>query len=414
MRMLKAAALALLAAGMIPNAALAQQKLTMWSRSSSEAFMPTLVKAFNAAHKTQIELQIIPNSEVVQKYAIAAAGGSAPDILSLDLVYTPAFAASDQLEDLTDVAKSLPFFEHLSKAHLGAGTYNGRIFGMPMSADASVLLWNKRLFRQAGLDPEKGPTNWAEIVDYAGKVNAIGGDIRGFYFSGACGGCNAFTFMPLVWASGGDILVENGKKATLDTPQMRAAIELYRGLVAKGYVPESAKTDPGANFFGGFATDKIGISPIGAFAIGNLVKNYPNVEFGVTFLPGKDGGKASFAGGDNFVVTAGRKNLPAVREFLTFVYSLEGQTLLARLGSLPTRGDIAAEAVKALDQRYLVATQAMAIGRTPSSPVYNDIINSSTGPWKQMLNEVFFGNDVSGSLMKAQKTMQSIIDNSGK
>lgn len=414
MKGFKAALLALVAMQASAGVALAQQKLTMWSRSSSEAFMPALVKAFNAAHKTQIDLQIVPNSEMVQKYAISAAGGSAPDLLSLDLVYTPAFAASGQLEDLTDLVKSFSFFESLSKAHLGAGTYEGRVYGVPMSADASVILWNKRLFRQAGLDPEKGPTNWAEIEDYAGKVNALGGDIRGFYFSGACGGCNAFTFMPLVWASGGDILVDGGKRATLNTPQMRDAVALYRGLVAKGYVPESARTDPGSNFFGGFATDRIGVSPIGAFAIGNLVKNYPKVEFGVTFLPGKTGGKASFAGGDNFVVTAGRKNMPAVREFLTFVYSLEGQSLLARLGSLPTRADIAAEAVKDLDQRYLTATEAMKIGRTPSSPVYNDIINSSTGPWKQMLNEVFFGNDVEGSLAKAEKTMQSIIDSSGK
>ena len=414
MKLLKAAALSVLALAAIPDAALAQKKLTMWSRSSSQAFMPSLIEAFNAKHKTQIELQIVPNSEMVQKYAIAAAGGSAPDLLSLDLVYTPAFAASGQLEDLTSVAKALPFFDHLSKAHLGAGTYEGKIYGLPMSADASVLLWNKKLFRQAGLDPEKGPTSWGEIESYAGKVNALGGDIRGFYFSGACGGCNAFTFMPLVWASGGEILADGGKRATLDTPQMRAAIDFYRGLVAKGYVPESSKTDSGANFFGGFATDKMGISPIGAFAIGNLVKNYPTVEFGVTFLPGQNGGKASFAGGDNFVVTTGRKNLPEVTEFLTFVYSLEGQTLLARLGSLPTRSDIAAEAVKSLDQRYLVATQAMTFGRTPSSPVYNDLINSSTGPWKQMLNEVFFGNDVPGSLAKAQKTMQAIIDASGK
>ena len=195
---------------------------------------------------------------------------------------------------------------------------------------------------------------------------------------------------------------------------MRNAVDLYRGMVAKGYVPESAKTDSGTNFFGGFATDKIGMSPIGAFAIGNLVKNYPNIEFGVTFLPGKDGGRSSFAGGDNFVVTAGRNNMDAVREFLDFVYSVEGQTLLAKLGSLPTRSDVAAEALKSLDQRYLIATTAMGLGRTPTSPVYNDIINSSTGPWKQMLNEVFFGNDVNGSLARAQKTMQSILDASGK
>jgi multiple sugar transport system substrate-binding protein len=410
MKLLKILALAATALGALSSSALAQQKLTMWSRSTSEAFMPGLIEAFNASHETKIELQIVPSSEMVQKYATAAAGGSAPDFVSLDLVYAPAFAKSGVLEDLTDMAKSLPYFEHLSKAHIGTGTYDGRIYALPMSADASVLLWNKKLFKQAGLDPEKGPTNWAEIEAAAGKVNALGGDIRGFYFAGACGGCNAFTFMPLIWASGGDILVDGGKRATIDTPQMHDAINFYRDLVAKGYVPESAKTDSGKNFFGGFATDKVGLSPIGAFAIGNLVKNYPTVEFGVTFIPGKEGGKASFAGGDNFVVTAGRDNLNAAKEFLEFVYSIEGQTLLAKGGSLPTRGDIAAEAVKSLDERYQVATEAMKIGRTPSSPVYNDIINSSTGPWKQMLNEVFFGDDVDGSVAKAQATMQSILD----
>ncbi len=414
MRILKTTALVVVAMSLMSGAAFAQKKVTMWSRSTSAAFMPTLIEAFNKSHKTQIELQIVPSSEMVQKYATAAAGGSAPDLLSLDLVYTPAFAAADQLEDLTDFAKSLPYFDQLSKAHLGTGTYEGRIYGLPMSADASVLLWNKKLFRQAGLDPEKGPTNWDEVKEYASKVNALGNGIKGFYFPGACGGCNAFTFMPLVWASGGDILVDGGKRATLDTPQMRDAVNFYRDLVAKGLVPESAKTDSGSNFFGGFATDKIGIAPLGAFAIGNLVKNYPHVEFGVTFLPGKTGGKSSFAGGDNFVVTAGRNNMDAVREFLDFVYSPEGQTLLAKGGSLPTRKDVADEALKSLDQRYRIATEAMALGRTPSSPVYNDLINSSTGPWKQVLGELFFGNDVEGSLARAQATMQSILDTSGK
>jgi multiple sugar transport system substrate-binding protein len=412
MKLIKIMAFAATALGVISTSSFAQEKLTMWSRSTSEAFMPQLIKAFNESHKTQIELQIVPSTEMVQKYATAAAGGSAPDFVSLDLVYAPAFAKSGALEDLTDMAKSLPYFDQLSKAHVGTGTYEGRIYALPMSADASVLLWNKKLFKQAGLDPDKGPTNWSEIEQAAGKVNALGGDIRGFYFAGACGGCNAFTFMPLIWASGGDILVDDGKRATIDTPQMRDAINFYRDMVAKGYVPESAKTDSGKNFFGGFATDKVGLSPIGAFAIGNLVKNYPTVEFGVTFIPGKDGGKASFAGGDNFIVTAGRDNLDAAKEFLDFVYSLEGQTLLAKGGSLPTRADVAAEAVKSLDERYQIATEAMKIGRTPASPVYNDIINSNTGPWKQMLSEVFFGEDPSGPVAKAQESMQSILDSS--
>ena len=410
MKLLKFAVLTATIIGALSSTALAQQKLTMWARSTSEAFMPTLIKAFNDKQKTQIELQIVPSTEMVQKYATAAAGGSAPDFVALDLVYGPAFAKSGVLEDLTDMAKSLPYFDQLSKAHLGTGTFEGRIYALPMSADASLLLWNKKLFKEAGLDPNKAPTTWAEIEAAAGKVNALGNGVNGFYFAGACGGCNAFTFMPLIWASGGDILVDNGKRANIDSPQMHEAINFYRSMVGKGYVPESAKTDSGKNFFGGFATDKIGLSPIGAFAIGNLVKNYPTVDFGVTFIPGKDGGKASFGGGDNFVVTAGRDNLKAAKEFLDFVYSLEGQTLLAKGGSLPTRADVATDAVKSLDERYQIATEAMKIGRTPSSPVYNDIINSSTGPWKQMLNEVFFGNDVKGSVAKAQASMQSILD----
>ncbi|MCD1633918.1 sugar ABC transporter substrate-binding protein [Martelella mediterranea] len=409
MKPVKIAALAALALSMTPFGASAET-YSMWARNSGEAFMPDLIEAFNASHENQIELQIVPSTEMVQKYAVAAAGGSAPDFVSLDLVYTPAFAKAGQLADLTELARSLPYFDQLSKAHVEAGTYDGKIYGVPMSADVSVLLWNKRLFREAGLDPDKAPTNWAEIEDYAGKVNALGDDTYGFYFAGACGGCNAFTFMPLIWASGGDILVDDGKRATIDTPQMHDAINFYRDLVAKGYVPESAKTDTGTNFFGGFAADNVGISPIGAFAIGNLAKNYPDVEFGVAPLPGKDGGVSSFGGGDNFVVTAGRDTLGAAKEFLDFAYSVEGQTLLARLGSLPTRADVAQEALSGLDDRYLTAVEAMETARTPSSPVYNDIINSKTGPWKQMLGEAFFGDDVDGSLKRAQDTMQSILD----
>lgn len=386
------------------------ETFTLWVRSDGSNFMPRIVEAFNQSHEDKAELQIVPTAELVQKYATAAAGGAAPDALSLDLIYTPSFAAAGQLEDITDLAKSLPYFDQLSPAHVKTGTYKDRIYGLPYSADSSVLIWNKTLFRRAGLDPDKGPTSWAEIAAAAEKVAALGGDTKGFYFSGACGGCNIFTFVPLVWASGGDILTGDGGKATLDTPQMRDAIAFYRDMVKKGLVPEGARTDTGANFFAAFARGNIGLAPSGAFAIGALNTQYPDIEYGVTFLPGKTGGWSSFAGGDNFVVTKGTTKLAAIKAFLDFSYSLEGQTLLARYGSLPVRGDIAGEALKDLDPRYRIAAEAMAKGRTPYSVVFNDIINSQNSPWVQMVNEVFFGDDVDGSLANAQETMQGIID----
>lgn len=385
---------------------------SLWARSDDSTFMPKLVDAFNKSHKDQVELQIVPVNELVQKYAIAAAGGSAPDALLLDLIYTPSFAASGQLDDLTDFAKALPYFSSLSKAHLSVGTYEDKIYGMPFSADGSVLIWNKDLFKKAGLDPDKGPTNWAEIRADAEKVSALGKDTYGFYFSGNCGGCNIFTFTPLVWASGGDIFADGGKKATLDTPQMHDAVAFYQGMVKDGLVPAGAQTDSGANFFAAFATGKIGITPSGSFAIGALNSQYPDLHYGVTYLPGKTGGTSSFAGGDNFVVSKGTKKLPAIKEFLEYAYSLEGQALLAKNGSLPVRSDLAKQALAGLDSRYLIAADAMAKGRTPYSVVFNDLINSANGPWNTMLSSVLFANEaaIEPALKQGDAAMQSIID----
>jgi multiple sugar transport system substrate-binding protein len=399
-------------AALIASAPAHAETLNLWARSDDSTFMPKLVDAFNKSHKTQVQLQIVPVAELVQKYAVAVAGGSAPDALSLDLIYTPAFAAAGQLEDLTDLAKSLPYFASLSKAHLSVGTYDGKIYGMPFSADASVLIWNKDLFKKAGLDPEKGPTNWAEIRADAEKVRALGGDTYGFYFSGNCGGCNIFTFTPLIWASGGDIFADNGRQATLDTPPMRDAVAFYQGMVKDGLVPAGSRTDTGTSFFGAFATGKIGITPSGSFAIGALNANYPNLHYGVTYLPGKTGGTSSFAGGDNFVVSKGTKKLPEIKEFLDYAYSLEGQSLLARNGSLPVRSDIAKQALADLDSRYLIAADAMAKGRTPYSTVFNDLINSANGPWNTTLNKVLFADAaaIEPGLKAGDAAMQSIID----
>ncbi|WP_180899171.1 ABC transporter substrate-binding protein [Martelella soudanensis] len=403
-----------IAAIALPGLAQAET-FSLWVRSDGSEFMPKLVEAFNAMGEDKAELQIVPVNELVQKYAIAAAGGSQPDALSLDLIYTPSFAQAGQLKDLTAFAQSLPYYDSLSKAHLSVGTYDGKIYGMPFSADASVLVWNKNLFRQAGLDPDKAPETWADIRADAEAVSALGDDTYGFYFSGNCGGCNIFTFTPLVWASGGVLFEDEGAKATVETPQMKEAIAFYRGMVQEGLVPAGSQTDAGSNFFAAFAGGNIGITPSGSFAIGALNNQYPDLEYGVTYLPGKDGDWSSFAGGDNIVVSAktADSKMPAIQAFIEFAYSPDGQKILAQNGSLPVRDDVAEQALEGLDARYLIAAKAMAKGRTPYSPVFNDLINSRNGPWVTMLNKAFYAGseeEVDEAMAEAQQEMQAIID----
>lgn len=403
-----------LAAVLSPGAAMAED-FSIWVRSDGSEFMPKLVEAFNAKGEHHADLQIVPVDELVQKYAIASAGGSAPDALSLDLIFTPAFAENGQLKDMTDFAKSLPYFDQLSPAHLKVATVDDRIYGLPFSGDASLLLWNKDLFRQAGLDPDKGPTTWAEIEEDAKAISQLGDETYGYYFSGNCGGCSIFTFAPLIWASGGDILQDDGRTATLDSEESVAAIDFYRGMVNEGLVPAGSQTDSGSNFFAAFANGNIGISPSGSFAIGALNNQYPDLDYGVTYLPGKDGGYSSFAGGDNIVVSAGTDDskLPAIEAFIEFAYSLEGQKILTQNGAVPVRGDLAEEALAGLDDRYQVSAKAMAAGNTPYTVVFNDLINSRNGPWVTTLNQAFFAkskDEMMEAIEAGQAEMQSIID----
>lgn len=401
--------LALAGALLAPSIAMADT-FTLWARDTTEPWMVPLVEKYNASHDDKIELQIIPGIEMVQKYATAAAGGAAPDVLSMDLIYVPSFAQQGQLEDITDLILSFDFHESFAPAHLNMGLLGGRNYALPFYVDGSLLFWNKDLFREAGLDPEHAPANWQELKDYSSKITALGGDKKGYYFPGNCPGCEVFTFSPYVWASGGDILSADGKTALIDQPVFREAIDLYRSMWQAGEIPAGAQTDTGANFITGFSNGNVGMAPIGTFAIKPL-KDTAKFEFGVGLIPGKDGGNSSFVGGDNLVVTKGRTDkLPAVKRFLEWTFSLEQQTMLASYGNLPVRSDIAEEALKLVDPRYTTAAQAISIGKVPYTVVFNDLFNSTTGPWGQLLSNAIFGDDVEGALATGQAEMQTIID----
>lgn len=384
--------------------------IDFWVRNDDAGFTQPLVKAFNDSHTTQVKLNIIPSAQFVPKFAAAVSGGAAPDVIATDLIYMPSFAAAGQLTDISAEAKALPFYKQLSPSHLRLATYAGKLYGVPYSAEGSILLYNKDLFTKAGLDPNKPPTNWQEIRDASKKITALGGGVKGFYFAGACAGCNAFTLLPLIWASGGDVLSADGKTATLNTPAVKNALTLYRDLWKDNQIPTTARADSGTDFLNAFTTGKIGMAGSGAFAIGTLKTKYPNVNFGVTYLPGQNGKWSSFAGGDTMAIPKGSKNTKEAFEFISWCLSSAVQVdQFAKDGSIPVRSDLAENQYSKLDPRYVVPAKAMASGRTPYSLVYNDLFNSGTGPWLTMIQRAIFNNDVDGAVTQAQTDFTKIL-----
>jgi multiple sugar transport system substrate-binding protein len=384
--------------------------MTFWTRDSNQEQVRKLVDAWNESHEDQIEITVIPAGEYMTKVGASVGAGAPPDLMAVDLIYVPQFAAADQLTDITDFAKALPYFDSLSPSHVRLATYDGKIYGLPFNAEGSYLIYNKGLFEQAGLDPENPPTTWAEIADAAAKISALGDDTYGYYFSGACAGCNAFTFLPYIWASGGDVLNADGTTATLTDPQVAAALDFYRQMWADGLIPPGAQADSGADFANAFTSGTIGMAGTGAFAINNLKTNFPEVDFGVTFLPGQEGGASSFAGGDSIAIPAGSNYPEQAFEFIKWVTSDEVQlNYYAQENSLPVRTDLAENEFFAQDPRLTTAAQAMAMGQTPYTVVYNQLFNDANGPWLKMIQTAVFDGKVDEAVTTAQEEFTKIL-----
>src|SRR5262245_16185421 len=176
------------------------QDMQMWERSGgNKGIVDALVARWNEKNPNRkINLTYIPHSEMVPKLAQAITSGEVPDLMGLDLIYGPQFEKAGQLVDITDKVSSWPELKTASPGHMKGSTYEGKIYGVPLYADVSVLFWNKDLFKKAGLDPEKPPTSLAEISEYATKITALGDGVHGYYLPGSCAGCNIFTVGPLI------------------------------------------------------------------------------------------------------------------------------------------------------------------------------------------------------------------------
>ena len=411
-RITRVALLALLIIAALPVAAQDEGvTMTMWVRNIGDQ-VQELVDAWNDLGGPQIKLTVIPPAEFVTKMGAAIAAGESPDIASIDLIYAPAFAAAGQLLDITDRVDTLPYADDLIPAHSELGTYEGRKYAVPFLIEGSFIIYNKGLFEAAGLDPEVPPTTWDELLEAARAITAIDDEIYGYYFAGACSGCNAFTYLPFIWASGGDVLSDDYSEATIDSdPIVRAALEYYRQMWEEGLVPESASIDDGASFVSAFGTGTIGMAGTGAFGINAYRNDHPELDLGAFHIPGKDGGAASFGGGDVIAIGSGTQYAEEAWEFLEWIMSDETQLeLYAARNRTPVRVSMLENEYSKDDPLVLTAASALAVGKSPYSLVYNDLFNDPNGPWLEMIQIAILDGDIDGALQLGQDRFTQIIE----
>lgn len=385
-------------------------QLTMWARNTSNNLAEDVVKQYNATHPNQVELTIVPSDAYQTKVAAAAASGGLPDILASDVVYSPNYVKQGLYQDITDRVRQLSFYDDLAKAHINAASRDDKLYGTPFIVDSSIILYNKDLYEKAGLDPEQGPSSYADILADAKAIREkVGGDTYGFYFGGNCFGCNAYTMFGNLAAADQAPLTDDGTTANFDTPAMKATLDLYKQLWDSGAVAPSAKAEDGANWNTLFNQGKIGILPRGTGNYANL-KDAP-FDWGVAGLPAPDGSKTSaFIGGDVAGISSSSKNVDAAWDFLSWTLEEDNQVeVIAKAGSLPSRIDLAENQYSAADDRVVQAIKGQATGYTPSSTGYGNAINNPNGPWLKMVRDYVFNGDPD-AISAGQQAIQASLD----
>ncbi|GLX06249.1 sugar ABC transporter substrate-binding protein [Microbispora sp. NBRC 16548] len=367
--------------------------VTMWTRAATQAQSQRLVDAYNATHKNQVKLTVIPTDNYQPRIAAAAGAKQLPDIFAADVIFVPNYTSQGLFLDITDRITKLPFKDALAPSHMRLGTYENRQYTLPHTLDLSVWFWNKDLYKKAGLDPEKGPATLKEFAEQATTVQEkLGkdGKVHGTFFGGNCGGCYVFTFWPSVWAAGGDVMNEDGTQSLVDKSPMTDVFGIYRSLYEKGVTGPTTKEEQGPTWTGFFPKGEIGVMPMPSTTLGSMPAD---MKIGVAPIAGPDGGQSTFVGGDSVGISATSQHPDEAWDFLSWSVSDEAQVeVMAKNKDVVARTDLADNTYSSADPRVVLINSLVAKGRTPYALKFGQTFNDPQGPWLRLAREAVFGD----------------------
>ncbi|AQX78819.1 sugar ABC transporter substrate-binding protein [Plantibacter sp. MCCC 1A11337] len=366
-------------------------ELTLWTRAPLEKQAKLLVEAYNASHENQVKLTVVPNDDYVAKVGAAAGSDSLPDLFAADIVYVPNWVEQGLFQDLTANIDGLDFKDEINQGHLAAGTADGKEHVLPFVLDLSMLFWNKELYKEAGLDPEQGPTTLAEFAEDAKAVQALNKpDTYGTATGLNCGGCLVFTWFPSVWADGEQVMNEEGTESLLAEDGAKEVYSTWADLWKSGAVLPSSKDEAGPTWTAGFTEGKVGVMPYPA----TLLSSTP-FDVGVSGIPGPKGGDSTFVGGDGIGVSKDSKKAAQSWNFLSWLMSEDAQVgVLAKDNDVVSRSDLAENEYSSKDPRLVTINEVASKGDTPYSLNFQEAFNSPTSPWLTLVrNAVLEGSD---------------------
>ncbi len=186
---------------------------------------------FETAHPT-IKVNPVEYQWTGPTFAAKLAAGTLPTVFEVPFTDARTLGDNGQLADLTADVKKLPYYSKYNPAVLAEGTTaKGKIVALPKGAYAQALHYNRKLFTQAGLDPNKPPTTWAQLRVDAKQIADKTGQ-TGYAEMAKDDNTAGWILTTFVYALGGRMEVGSGTnaRATLNNPQAITALNTLKQM----------------------------------------------------------------------------------------------------------------------------------------------------------------------------------------
>jgi multiple sugar transport system substrate-binding protein len=294
---------------------------------------PEAVKQFNAQvaefekKNPTIKVKPVEYQWTAPTFAAKLAAGTLPTVFEVPFTDARTLGDNGQLANLTPYFKKLPYHKKYNKAVIAEGTdAKGQIIALPKGAYAQALHYNRALFKQAGLNPNKPPTTWAQIRTDARIITQKTGK-PGYVEMAKNDNTAGWILTTLVYSLGGRMEKGIGThaKATLNNKYTLKALNMLKAM-------RWTDNSMGSNFDLGwsdinqaFAAGQVGMYISGSDVYTNLVQAY-NVNpsaYGLTTIPLAKNKTAGVLGGGTLAAVRPKVNkaqLAAAMKWISFFY----------------------------------------------------------------------------------------------
>ena len=271
--------------------------------------------------------------DTVAKIQTAIQGKNPPDFfinLATQRFSMASSGTAIPLDDLikADGAEGKAYIDDFLEGFMEDSYVDGKIYSIPFQRSTMVVFYNKDAFAEVGLDPEKPPKSWNELVEYSQKL--VKKDAAGNYERYGVGialnsGSAQWAFTGFALQNsvdGRNLASEDGKKAYFDTPENAEALQFWVDLQNKYDVMQKGIVQ-WTDLPGQFLAGKVAMIYHTTGNLANISKN-ATFKFGTAFMPGNKRMGAP-TGGGNFYITEGiaPERQQAAWKFIKFVTSAE-------------------------------------------------------------------------------------------